>query len=108
MLYLIADWLGFPGVINLFRYLSFRSGGAVATALLIALIIGPRSIGWLGGGQGGGTAAARQRRPADDARADDSCQPYDRAAAVDGPRQPLCLGVHVRDLRVRDDRLPRR
>ena len=47
MLYLIADWLGFPGVINLFRYLSFRSGGAVATALLIGLILGPRFIGWL-------------------------------------------------------------
>ena len=54
MLYLIADWLGFPGVINLFRYLSFRSGGAVATALLLGLIIGPRFIGWLRIRQGKG------------------------------------------------------
>ena len=54
MLYLIADWLGFPGILNLFRYLSFRSGGAVATALVIGLIIGPRFIGWLRVRQGKG------------------------------------------------------
>lgn len=54
MLYLIAEYLGFPGVINLFRYLSFRSGGAVATALLLGLIIGPRFIGWLRVRQGKG------------------------------------------------------
>ncbi len=33
MLYLIAQYLHFPGVLNLLRYLSFRTGGAVATAL---------------------------------------------------------------------------
>lgn len=44
MLYLLADWLGFPGPLNLFRYLSFRSGAAIATALFIGLIIGPRFI----------------------------------------------------------------
>ncbi|MFZ5749169.1 MAG: phospho-N-acetylmuramoyl-pentapeptide-transferase [Pseudomonadota bacterium] len=54
MLYLLADWLGFPGILNLFRYLSFRTGGAVATALLIGLIIGPRFIGWLRVRQGKG------------------------------------------------------
>ncbi|GAA4764603.1 phospho-N-acetylmuramoyl-pentapeptide-transferase [Stakelama sediminis] len=54
MLYLIAEYLGFPGVFNLFRYLSFRSGGAIATALLIGLIIGPRFIGWLRVRQGKG------------------------------------------------------
>ncbi len=35
MLYLIAEQLGFPGILNLIRYLSFRAGGASATALLI-------------------------------------------------------------------------
>jgi phospho-N-acetylmuramoyl-pentapeptide-transferase len=40
--------------LNLFRYQSFRSGGAVATALLIGLIIGPRFIGWLRVRQGKG------------------------------------------------------
>jgi len=54
MLYLIASYLGFPGILNLFRYLSFRSGGAVATALIIGLIIGPRFIGWLRVRQGKG------------------------------------------------------
>jgi phospho-N-acetylmuramoyl-pentapeptide-transferase len=54
MLYLIAEQLGFPGVLNLFRYLSFRTGGAVATALLIGLLIGPKFIGWLRLRQGKG------------------------------------------------------
>jgi phospho-N-acetylmuramoyl-pentapeptide-transferase len=54
MLYLLADYLGFPGILNLLRYLSFRTGGAVATALIIGLIIGPRFIGWLRVRQGKG------------------------------------------------------
>lgn len=32
---------------NLFRYLTFRSGGAVFTALILSFIIGPRTIKWL-------------------------------------------------------------
>ena len=39
---------------RLFRYLSFRSGGAVVTALLIAFVIGPRLIRWLKIRQGKG------------------------------------------------------
>jgi phospho-N-acetylmuramoyl-pentapeptide-transferase len=54
MLYLIADALGFPGILNLFRYITFRAGGAVATALFIGLLIGPRFIGWLRLRQGKG------------------------------------------------------
>jgi phospho-N-acetylmuramoyl-pentapeptide-transferase len=54
MLYQIAEWLGFPGLFNLVRYLSFRTGAAVATALIIGLIIGPRFIGWLRVRQGKG------------------------------------------------------
>jgi len=54
MLYWIAEQLGFPGVLNLVRYLSFRSGGAVATALLIGWVIGPKFIGWLRVRQGKG------------------------------------------------------
>ncbi|WP_314373557.1 phospho-N-acetylmuramoyl-pentapeptide-transferase [Sphingomonas paucimobilis] len=54
MLYWIAEHLGFPGLLNLIRYLSFRSGAAIATALLIGLIIGPRFIGWLRVRQGKG------------------------------------------------------
>jgi phospho-N-acetylmuramoyl-pentapeptide-transferase len=34
-------------VFNLFRYLTFRSGGAVVTALVISFLLGPRVIAWL-------------------------------------------------------------
>jgi phospho-N-acetylmuramoyl-pentapeptide-transferase len=54
MLYWIADYLDFAGVLNLVRYLSFRTGAAVATALLIGLLIGPKFIGWLRVRQGKG------------------------------------------------------
>jgi len=32
---------------NLFRYLTFRTGGAIMTALILSFIIGPRIIAWL-------------------------------------------------------------
>jgi phospho-N-acetylmuramoyl-pentapeptide-transferase len=32
---------------NLFRYITFRSGGAVVTAMLISFLLGPRVIAWL-------------------------------------------------------------
>ena len=34
-------------VFNLFRYLTFRSGGAVVTALVLSFLFGPRIIAWL-------------------------------------------------------------
>ena len=34
-------------VFNLFRYITFRTGGAIMTALLISLILGPAFIRWL-------------------------------------------------------------
>ncbi len=39
---------------RLFKYLSFRSGGAVLTALLVAFVIGPALIRWLKQKQGKG------------------------------------------------------
>ena len=54
MLFLIAEWLGFPGVLRLLRYLSVRTGGAVSTALVIGLVIGPWFIDMLRGRQGKG------------------------------------------------------
>jgi phospho-N-acetylmuramoyl-pentapeptide-transferase len=54
MFYLLADYFEFSGFWNLFRYLTFRSGGAVATALLIGLLIGPRFISMLRVRQGKG------------------------------------------------------
>jgi phospho-N-acetylmuramoyl-pentapeptide-transferase len=54
MLYLLAQYLDFEGPLNLIRYLSFRSGAAIVTALLIGLIIGPRFILMLRTRQGKG------------------------------------------------------
>ncbi|MCZ4279296.1 phospho-N-acetylmuramoyl-pentapeptide-transferase [Kiloniella laminariae] len=41
-------------IFNLFRYITFRSGGAVLTALLISFIFGPMIIRWLKSKQGEG------------------------------------------------------
>jgi phospho-N-acetylmuramoyl-pentapeptide-transferase len=54
MLYVIADQLGFPGVLNLIRYISFRAGAASATALVIGLLLGPWFISYLRASQGKG------------------------------------------------------
>lgn len=54
MLYLIAEQLGFPGILNLIRYISFRAGAASATALMIGLLMGPAFIRWLRARQGKG------------------------------------------------------
>src|SRR5690606_15355533 len=54
MLYWLAEQLGFPGILNLVRYLTFRAGAAIVTALIIGLVIGPRFIGWLRVRQGKG------------------------------------------------------
>ena len=54
MLYLIAEQLGFPGILNLIRYISFRAGAASATALAIGLLLGPWFISYLRTRQGKG------------------------------------------------------
>jgi phospho-N-acetylmuramoyl-pentapeptide-transferase len=54
MLYLLAEWLGFEGILNLVRYQSFRAGATLMTALVIGLIIGPRFINLLRVRQGKG------------------------------------------------------
>src|SRR5687768_6650164 len=54
MLYVLAEQLGFPGLLNLIRYISFRAGAATATALAIGLFLGPMLINWLRATQGKG------------------------------------------------------
>jgi len=54
MLYISAEQLGFPGILNLIRYISFRAGAASATALLIGLLLGPWFISYLRATQGKG------------------------------------------------------
>jgi len=48
MLYnILSPFADESGFFNLFRYLTFRSGGAVLTAMLISFIIAPSLIRWL-------------------------------------------------------------
>ncbi|GAB4354571.1 MAG: phospho-N-acetylmuramoyl-pentapeptide-transferase [Kiloniellaceae bacterium] len=55
MLYnLLVPLAGDISLFNLFRYLTFRSGGAVITALVICFVFGPRVIEWLRSKQGEG------------------------------------------------------
>jgi phospho-N-acetylmuramoyl-pentapeptide-transferase len=44
LLYPLADQFS---VFNVFQYLTFRTGGAVMTALLVSFVFGPRFIAWL-------------------------------------------------------------
>jgi phospho-N-acetylmuramoyl-pentapeptide-transferase len=54
MFYLLAELAGFAGPLNLFRYLTFRAGGAVITALVCMMWLMPRLIDWLRIKQGKG------------------------------------------------------
>jgi phospho-N-acetylmuramoyl-pentapeptide-transferase len=51
LLYPLADQFG---LFNLFRYITFRTGGAVLTALVISFVVGPTMIRWLRMRQGRG------------------------------------------------------
>ncbi|MGC2414298.1 MAG: phospho-N-acetylmuramoyl-pentapeptide-transferase [Stellaceae bacterium] len=51
LLYPLADQFH---TLNVFRYITFRAGGAVVTALLISFIAGPGIIAWLKSKQGEG------------------------------------------------------
>ena len=44
LLFPLADQLG---AFNVIRYITFRTGGAVMTALLVSFVIGPALIRWL-------------------------------------------------------------
>ncbi len=55
MLYnLLAPFADDFQLFNLFRYLTFRTGGAIMTAMLISFLIGPVVIRWLKSKQGAG------------------------------------------------------
>ncbi len=41
-------------VLNVFRYITFRSGAAVMTALVVSFLLGPPIIAWLKSKQGEG------------------------------------------------------
>ena len=80
MLYWLADFSDTIGVFNVFRYITFRTGGAMMTALLFVFLFGPSIIDHLRLRQGKGqpirdgraaVASADQERHADHGRADD-------------------------------------
>ena len=55
MLYYLYTLYGQDNIFfNLFRYITFRTGGALLTALLISFLYGPRFIQWLKSRQGAG------------------------------------------------------
>ena len=54
MLYWLAEYYGFEGGFNLIRYITFRTGAAVTTALVIGMVIGPKFINMLRVRQGKG------------------------------------------------------
>ncbi|MEO6388855.1 MAG: phospho-N-acetylmuramoyl-pentapeptide-transferase [Croceibacterium sp.] len=54
MLYLLAHWLKFEGLLNLVRYQTFRAGATLMTALFLGLLIGPKFINMLRVRQGKG------------------------------------------------------
>ena len=54
MLYLLAELSTEITGLNVFRYLTFRAGGAVITALIVAFFFGPAIIRWLKSKQGYG------------------------------------------------------
>jgi phospho-N-acetylmuramoyl-pentapeptide-transferase len=60
LLFPLADQFG---VFNLFRYLTFRTGGAVLTALVISFVVGPGLIRWLRVRQGQGQPIRTDGRP---------------------------------------------
>ena len=54
MFYYLSALSGDVSFFNIFRYITFRSGGALITSFLIMLIFGPRFIAWLKKKQGEG------------------------------------------------------
>jgi phospho-N-acetylmuramoyl-pentapeptide-transferase len=54
LFHLLAPLADQIGPLNLFRYITFRSGGAFLTALLLSFIVGGRLIEWLRSKQGRG------------------------------------------------------
>ena len=54
MLYLLGVFSGQATVFNLFRYITFRTGGAIVTAMLVVFVLGPWLIDALRARQGKG------------------------------------------------------
>ena len=121
MFFWLADLPSLFGVpipgLNVFRYITTRTGGAMATAALFVFLFGPWIIDHLRLRQGKGQPIREdgpqshliaKTRHADHGRADDPLRPGGLDAAVGQPAQSVCLDRACRDARLRLRRLLRR
>ena len=116
MLYALVSFSDQIGPLNVFRYITFRTGGAIMTALLFVFLFGPAIIDLLRVKQGKGQPiredgpadALRQEGHADHGRAHDPVGRHGRDAAVGQSGQLVRLDRAVRDARLRRHRLLRR
>ena len=110
--------LGFlRGLLNVFRYITFRTGGAMVTGALFVFMFGPWIIDHLRLAAGQGPADSRRRSGvapdfqkghADDGRADDPVRTGGGDVAVGQSGQSLCLDRAGRDARLWLRRILRR
>ena len=100
MLYWLVDLSDRLSVLNVFRYITFRTGGAIVTALLFVFLFGPFIIDMAARAAGQGPADPRRRaaiahldqgRHADHGRADDPVGHAGVDPAVGESGQSLCL-----------------
>ena len=116
MLTLLVEFADEASVFNVFRYITFRTGGALITSALLVFLFGPTDHQFAAGAAGQGPADPRRRtadafqegRHADDGRADDPVGHRRLVAAVGQSQQRLCLGGAAGDAGLRRDRLLRR
>ena len=117
MLYFLGQLGESLTAFNVFRYITFRTAGAVVTALFFVFLFGPRHDRRPAHPAGQGPADPRGRPagpPADQeghahhGRPDDPRRRGDLDPALVEPQQRLCLGGAVRHRQLRRHRLLRR
>src|SRR5262245_46829755 len=99
MLYWLSLFSDQFNILNLFRYLTVRTGGAMVTAGVFVFLCGPWIIDHLRLKQGKGqpirtdgpVAPGDQERHADHGRADDPARDPGVDAVMGQPRQCLCV-----------------
>ena len=115
MLFYLHHLSNYWPVLNVTRYITFRTAAASLTALAIGLFLGPWMIRKLREfqigqviRQEGPASAPRQGRHADDGRPADPDVGARADAAVGRPRDAVHLGRHAVDGGIRRDRIRRR
>ena len=117
MLQLLGQFGDQISILNVFRYITFRTAGATITALLFVFLFGPAIIAALQVTPGQGPADPRRRAAdapphqeghADDGRPDDPVGHARLDAALGQSRQAPMSGSSSGDHRLRADRLLRR